>query len=456
MQPIDTKIPATIPSTAINQTNNIDSVVSKADQLSNSYNNYLTQLGNLTSQYTQYSTPSIQEMNLGRELTALGQSERAGLQKISDKVIPMEFITGEQASLQNQAANQRLAISQNLATVQGERQAKLQALSDQLDLAKTSYGATGDYIKNQLDMEALQKEASKLDTNIVTLDNGRTLLVDTQTGNIIKDYGGIKPTDTTGYSGYGTTEPSTPPLSFEDWLSSKEMADGMSYDIGNPTVLADLQSQYDLEVPQETGNIGTGLDMNSLERNLLASKNITKQQREDIQNLIRTDGIEGLKDWAYYNRLNATQQGDYDLYDNAQSAFISALSRVESAQTGAGPYKALLEKSKPYLAIKRDKDYTDLRSVIEQGQAQLRKGYYGTAVTGTEAGNASKFLITDSDDIDTIVNKLENSANFLRFVNDAQIARSLGIPKPNIADYIQVDTPTVTKDLSSLRSKYGY
>lgn len=457
MPPLNTQVPNTIPSTALSPSNTIGSVMSKADQLSSSYNNYMTQLGNLNTQYSQYLTPSTQEMNLGRELTALGQSERAGLQKISDKVIPMEFITGEQASLQNQAANQRLAISENLKTVQGERLGQLDSLAKQMELAQTSYTTTGDYLQNQLDMEALQREASKLDTNIVTLDNGRTLLVDTQTGSIIKDFGGIKPVEGDGFSGYGDgTSDTGTSQSFDEWLQEQEQTQGMSYDTGNPAVLADLQSQYEAEVPQNDSQ-STGIDMNALERNLLASKNLTKQQRADVQNLIRTDGVDGLKDWAYYNRLNATQQGDFDLYDNAQSSFISALSQMESAQTGAGPYKALLEKAKPYLAIKRDKDYTDLRSIIEQGQAQLRKGYYGTAVTGTEAGNASKFLITDSDDIDTIVAKLENSANFLRFVNDAQISRSLGIPKPNIADYIQVETSQApVQDLSSLRSKYGY
>jgi hypothetical protein len=178
-------------------------------------------------------------------------------------------------------------------------------------------------------------------------------------------------------------------------------------------------------------------EVETAKRQILASKYLTQAQRNQIIELANTDGIEGLRRWAYSNKLSPSQRTDFDLYDNTQSAFESALSQMDADAIKAGPYKNLAESARPWLGIQRDKAYTDLRGIIEQGQAQLRKGYYGTAVTGTEAGNAKQFLITNNDDIDTIRWKLEQGKNFLRFINDASVNRSLGLDKPDISQYIQ-------------------
>lgn len=189
-------------------------------------------------------------------------------------------------------------------------------------------------------------------------------------------------------------------------------------------------------------------NITAIKQQLLASKGLTKQQRGDLSRLIDSQGVEGLKNWAYYNRLTAGQQEVFGQYENAQSAWGSALQQIGEAQTGAGPYKNLAEKAKPWLAIKRDKDYVDLMGIIEMGQAQLRKGFFGTALTSTEAGSANKFLITDNDDINTIKWKLEQGRNFLAFANDAQIALSLGLPKPKLEEYLTSGTTSVDTGLS--------
>lgn len=208
-------------------------------------------------------------------------------------------------------------------------------------------------------------------------------------------------------------------------------------------------------VPPSTGGSGGGegssdvpqADRDEIARvkaQLLASKGITKQQRADLINLLDTQGLDGAKSWAYNNRLGAAEKETFDQYSNAQSAFQVALDDLAGSDIDTGPYKALFESSKPYLLLKRDKKYGQLLGLIEEGQAQLRKGFFGTAVTGTEAGNSKKFLITDSDTPDVIKYKLEQGENFLRFVNDAKVAQSLGIQKPDINSYIRNQAKTVT------------
>jgi len=159
----------------------------------------------------------------------------------------------------------------------------------------------------------------------------------------------------------------------------------------------------------------------------------------NITERIASGDIEGAKDNLKnfgYQKLSGAQKSDFDLYEGGISAATSALSQIADQNVKTGPYKTLLENKKPYLAIKTDEKYIDLRSIIELGQAQIRKGFYGTAVTGTEAANARQFLVVDSDNIDTIKYKLQNQAQFLQFVNDATIARTTGLSKPNLDDYL--------------------
>jgi hypothetical protein len=134
--------------------------------------------------------------------------------------------------------------------------------------------------------------------------------------------------------------------------------------------------------------------------------------------------------------LSAAQKDTYDLYDQANGALQQALSSLNQAETGSGPYKALAEKAKPWLTMNKDKKYSDIRDWVELGQAQIRKGYYGTAVTNTEAGNANQFLIIDSDNFDSMKWKIENASAFLEFVNDSVIAQRLGLPHPELSDYL--------------------
>ena len=165
----------------------------------------------------------------------------------------------------------------------------------------------------------------------------------------------------------------------------------------------------------------------------------SKRIIDNVTKALNSGGVAGAEDELRsfgYQKLNGSQKIDYDLYDTAISASQSAANQIENAAITAGPYKSLLETAKPWLSIQRDKQFVDLKSTIELGQAQIRKGFYGTAVTDGEAANARNFLVQDSDDINTIKWKLENSGNFLRFVNDAQIARSVNLPKPNINDYL--------------------
>ena len=238
------------PSTYLgNNTSNYD-IKSYLDNLTNLYNSYNTNYGNLSNAYTSALTPSAEETALTNDINNLNASERQGLANTENKVIPMEFIVGQQAQIQKQAALDRLSKSESLQALTGQRLGRLDALKAQLgfednrfekllglqkefndisksqrDEARTTLGDIINYSQgksfDELDPESQQAiinstansplslglvkqgmERAKLAfqdeqtknragmTDTVKLDNGQTVLIDKSTGKVIKNLGG--------------------------------------------------------------------------------------------------------------------------------------------------------------------------------------------------------------------------------------------------------------------------
>ena len=189
-------IPETIPSSSMassNSTGDLFNYRSLIESQQNSYNDYLNSISELNQSLGQFMQPSETEQDLTGQLNALNQSERQGLLDTENKVIPMSFITGQQASIQRQAGIDRQALSEQLGTVQSQRQAGLEAINQQIQIAQSQYNAGVDMNNNLMKIQQLMDEKSKMETQVVQLDNGSTILVNTQTGEVIKNLGGIKP-----------------------------------------------------------------------------------------------------------------------------------------------------------------------------------------------------------------------------------------------------------------------
>ena len=179
----------------------------------------------------------------------------------------------------------------------------------------------------------------------------------------------------------------------------------------------------------------------------------------NIQSRLNQGDIEGAESELKlfgYQKLKGTQLSDYDLYEGGTAAFGQALSELNDSSLATGPYKTLFEKAKPWLAIKQDQAFLSLKQTIELGQAQIRKAYYGTAVTDREGFNADKFLINDNDQIDSIKTKLQNSIQFLKWTNDNTIAKSVNLPKPDLSDYMNDIAPDSQYPIGSTREEDGY
>jgi len=165
---------------------------------------------------------------------------------------------------------------------------------------------------------------------------------------------------------------------------------------------------------------------------------MTDTQRSFVVQLAKQQGLPGLLSWAAENKLGEEQNKSFQEYNTAAATLKYVSGQLENPETTFSPYKSLSEKSKPWLLIKRDSRYIELRQTIEFAQAQIKRGFYGTAITPTESGPANNFIINDNDDLETVKIKVRNLSNILRFANDKTTATTLGVgDKIDFYDYVE-------------------
>lgn len=139
------------------------------------------------------------------ELDALQSSFKQAYQNEADTTVPLEFITGKQTSLENRALNLAEPLNQKLARMQAQRLASQGATKFALERAdKTLESAKNptlisagsgetllerDPITGKLKTAFSSPTTGKVETSITEV-NGKKLLINTQTGETIKELGG--------------------------------------------------------------------------------------------------------------------------------------------------------------------------------------------------------------------------------------------------------------------------
>lgn len=166
-------------------------------------------------QLTALRQTTPEEETTEKQLASLLTSRELGLRAVEEKPIAMEFITGQQAALERRAATQAIPLQQRLAQLQAKRAAAF-------DVAKERLGFEEAREKRRVEAEKEIREAQKpfelspgharyaynpqtgkyekvaeappkagvegLKTSLTEV-GGRRVLVNTQTGEIIKDLG---------------------------------------------------------------------------------------------------------------------------------------------------------------------------------------------------------------------------------------------------------------------------
>lgn len=101
----------------------------------------------LEKQYQGLITPAQGEVDTQSMINNLLASKQMGLNSIADQAIPMNFITGQQSSVERRAQGQLIPLQQKMALLQAQRQSALEATKfalDREDKAKEISGETPD------------------------------------------------------------------------------------------------------------------------------------------------------------------------------------------------------------------------------------------------------------------------------------------------------------------------
>lgn len=148
---------------------------------------------------------------------------------------------------------------------------------------------------------------------------------------------------------------------------------------------------------------------------------LTKQQFENAKttlgNFLKTGDTNSAQqyiDKLAYQTLLADQKKDYEIYSSVKNNAANAIGQVAQFKSiNASVYKNWVDTKKPYLALTRDQNWVKFLSTVEGAQAEFRRAYFGTALTGTELKSAEKIFIDPSkDDIKTIETKLNLMNSF--------------------------------------------
>jgi len=129
--------------------------------------------GNYSGQLSALQNLSPEETEAQNQLNSLQESYLKGNQGIADKSIPMQFITGQQQSLENRYINNQIPLQQQLALAQSKRQAAI-------DVAKIQYETA----LNQDQMAQNDYQFQQQMNQPISMGEGSSL-VDPITGKVI-------------------------------------------------------------------------------------------------------------------------------------------------------------------------------------------------------------------------------------------------------------------------------
>jgi hypothetical protein len=172
--------------------------------------------------------------------------------------------------------------------------------------------------------------------------------------------------------------------------------------------------------------------------------------REDQANILKNSVLKDLEagnfeqakkkiELAAYGRFDTGDRNEFDLADVVKATSEQAFSFINQGEQGKdaikpGPYKQFLNGKSTYLFVKKNPQLTELNFWIGVSNSQVRRAFFGTAVTVSEAGTANKFLISDNDDIGTIKIKLLGAQVFNDWLQEAKMAKYTGLTPPTLQD----------------------
>jgi hypothetical protein len=239
-----------------------------------------------------------------------------------------------------------------------------------------------------------------------------------------------------GGSVSGGGQPSVP--SFDQFISQKEQEAGMSFNDSRKNA---LRPEYNRLYGTTQSQTDDGNELLKQTQRIMAKSSSANRTAavNNVRGYISSGDIQSAQsavDTYAYNSLGQTEKETFNQNENAIAGLQVAQSLLNDPELQIGPWKQLFENAKPWLLMSTDPKYNQLRVLVDMNQAQLRRAFFGTAVTDSEQKSAAGFLIQPTDDMNRIKIKLEYLPKIMQFANDAKLANVKGSSAPKINNYV--------------------
>lgn len=219
-----------------------------------------------------------------------------------------------------------------------------------------------------------------------------------------------------------------------------------------------LIEQYKNSSPMSFASVpyeGTPEQMAQLgkaERQIAASKNVPNSKKDEVLAVAQSDGLPGVKTWAYNNMLSAAQQKDFDtnnITGQTYSYLADQLAADPSKEDKYSPAYYAYQSTLKFLNLPHDEAYVSLMTLLQRAQSGQINQLYGTALTSGESSRANAFFVSpqSGDNKQDMIIKLRAAAAMADFSNDTTIANKLGLERPDLQTYLELAKAPTGKDL---------
>ena len=177
-----------------------------------------------------------------------------------------------------------------------------------------------------------------------------------------------------------------------------------------------------------------GLDANDpifMATSKTQSPTIMKEQLSIYAGMMKKGDTKGAQDYLNklsLDQLSASQKAEFSNYTTAAKVLDTVINDVDTfKKANIGVYNSAVQKAAPFVNLKRDQNWVKVTAAIEEAQAQIRKGFFGTALTKEENQNGDMFLINfNKDDIDTVMTKIANIRSMSDSLRNSMLSMGQG------------------------------
>ena len=367
------------------------------DEYKTLLDDFMTSSKDLRQKYLETLSPTSEETNLKNQIADLEAAAKIGADQQYGLGRPLALSTGRAERILNQGQIQLQTLTKKLGIMIDEREAKSKGYSTAMEMLQNDFDTQ---FKIE---EALYKRQNDTLDRAAKLSEAQRNAMGTLADKFKDiDVDSLTPEAKLAIQKFATSQGVDVDLAMEIIRGAHDQQTFDNVIAGTKASTASGET-FGLDPSDPIFGAITGLGSVKAQDAALKRYAGFKQSGNE-------DAANKYLDFVALSTLSQAQKDDFGVYSDGQRIINNVLGDLEKFKsTNLNLYKTAVERLKPLAGLQKDQTWVDITSQIEQAQARIRRGFFGTALTGTEKQSADKFLIDfANDDIATAETKLKN------------------------------------------------